>query len=241
LGAGSLARTIINATTSAAAALLTKIRIVIVEASMFETAELLLHPAVNGCQHKQGQRDFRRQIATPSKGAAQLIRSQSALTVRRERLSKAASMDPTSPINIPPQRPNWWGRNWKWFVPTGCLGILVVLGTFVCLILLVVFGAMKSSDVYETAFATASTDPKVTSALGLPIEAGYFVSGKTDVSGSSGEADMAVPISGPNGKGTIYFVASKFAGEWTFSKLVVEVGKTGEEINLIDKVPRTEP
>jgi hypothetical protein len=118
---------------------------------------------------------------------------------------------------------------------------LVLLGSFVCLIVFVVFGAMKSSDVYKAALATAKADPRVTSALGSPIEAGFFVSGQTNASGSSGDADMTVPISGPDGKGTIYFVASKFADKWTFSRLVVKVEKTGEEIDLIEKVPRAVP
>ena len=155
--------------------------------------------------------------------------------------SEKLFMDAASPSSPQPQRPGWWGRNWKWFVPTGCLGILVLFVGFICLIAFVVFGAMKSSDVYKTALATAKADLRVTGALGSPIEAGYFITGSTHASGSSGDADLTVPISGPNGKGTIYFVASKFAGKWTFSKLVVVVGKTGEEIDLTDKVPKTEP
>jgi len=141
------------------------------------------------------------------------------------------------PLNTPPERTNWWGRNWKWFVPTGCLGMLVLLAGFIFVIIGVVFGAMKSSDAYKTALARAKADSRVVNALGSPITDGFLVSGKTNVSGSSGDADMTVPISGPKGKGTIYFVASKFAGEWTFSKLIVEVGDTGEKIDLTESSP----
>jgi hypothetical protein len=148
-------------------------------------------------------------------------------------------MDPY--LNTSPQRTNWWGRNWKWFVPTGCLGILLLAASFVFVIISIVFGAMKSSDAYKIALAKAQADPRVVNALGFPITDGFFVSGKTNVSGSSGQADLTVPISGPKGRGTIYFVASKFAGEWTFSKLMVEVGKTGERIDLTDKAPGTVP
>jgi hypothetical protein len=52
---------------------------------------------------------------------------------------------------------------------------------------------------------------------------------------------MTVPISGPKGKGTIYFVASKFAGKWTFSKLMVEIAKTGQRIDLIEDPATTAP
>ena len=150
-------------------------------------------------------------------------------------------MDPTPPSNTQPQRPGWWGRNWKWFVPTGCLGMLVLVAGFVFFILCIVFGAMKSSDAYKMALAKAQTDPRVVQALGSPITDGMFVSGKTNVSGTSGQADMTVPISGPKGKGTIYFVASKFAGQWTFSKLMVEVADTGQRIDLVQESQTTVP
>ena len=143
-------------------------------------------------------------------------------------------MDSTTPDNIQPPRPNWWGRNWKWFVPTGCLGMLVLVAGFIFIIISIVFGAMKSSDAYKTALARAKADPRVVSALGSPITDGFLVGGSTNVSGTSGHADVTVPISGPKGKGTIYFVAEKFAGKWTFSKLMVEVADTGKRIDLIE-------
>ena len=115
--------------------------------------------------------------------------------------------------------------------------MLLLAASFVFVIVYIVFGAMKSSDAYKAALAKAKADPRVVNALGSPITDGFFVSGKTNVSGSSGDADMTIPISGPKGKGTIYFVASKFAGEWTFSKLIVEVGKTGERIDLTEESP----
>jgi hypothetical protein len=142
---------------------------------------------------------------------------------------------------MPPPRPGWWQRNWKWFVPTGCLGMLLLLAAFVFFIIAIVFGALKSSDAYKMALARAQADPRVVTALGSPIKDGFLISGKTNVNGSSGDADLSVSISGPNGSGTIYFVASKFAGEWTFSKLIVTVEKTGEKIDLNEKAPSTVP
>jgi hypothetical protein len=151
-------------------------------------------------------------------------------------------MNPSTPsVNTPPERPHWLGRNWKWLVPTGCLGLLLLAAGIVVVIVSIVFGALKSSDAYKTALAKAKADPMVVNALGSPIKDGLFISGTTNVSGSSGHADLTIPISGPKGKGTIYFVASKFAGEWTFSKLVVEVGKTGEKIDLTENGSRTVP
>jgi hypothetical protein len=117
--------------------------------------------------------------------------------------------------------------------------MLLLAATFVFFFIAIIFGALKSSDAYKMAsLARAKADPRVVNALGSPIKDGFFISGNTNVSGSSGQADLTIPISGPNGKGTLYFVASKFAGEWTFSKLAVTVEKTGEKIDLI---PRTVP
>lgn len=129
--------------------------------------------------------------------------------------------------------PGWWARNWKWFVPTGCcLTPLVLGGAFVAFLVLVVFGALKHSDAYKIAVARAKADSRVAAALGTPISEGWYLSGKTNVNGGSGDADLTIPISGPKGKGTIYAVATKSAGEWTYSKLVVKIDSTGETIDL---------
>lgn len=133
-----------------------------------------------------------------------------------------------------PARKSWWGRNWKWVVPVGCLVPIVVLGAFVALILSLVFGLIKSSDVYQDALELARAEPAVQEALGSPIEAGFFVTGNISVSGNSGQANLSVPLSGPEGEATLYVVASKSAGQWTFSTLVFEVEETGARIDLLD-------
>ena len=132
------------------------------------------------------------------------------------------------------QNQNWWGRNWKWFVPVGCLGLLTISVGFVSVIFFFVFSLMKSSDVYKEAIVIAEAHPSVQEAIGTPLKEGTFVSGNLNTSGPSGEADLAIPISGPNGKGTIYAVAEKSAGQWNFSILVVELKETGKRLDLLD-------
>jgi uncharacterized integral membrane protein len=140
---------------------------------------------------------------------------------------------PTHPPSPPEKTRTWWQRNWKWFVPVASLGFLALFAAFIVLIVTIVFGMIKSSDVYKDALATARANPTVVKALGSPIEAGILVMGSINISGPSGQADLAIPISGPNGKGTIYAAATKAAGKWTFSKLVVEIKATKERIDLI--------
>jgi hypothetical protein len=132
-------------------------------------------------------------------------------------------------------RPNWWNRNWKWFVPLGCFSVALLFFAFVGSIVVIVFSAMKSTDVYKEALARAKMHPAVIEALGSPIKDGFLVSGNSSVNGASGESNLAIPISGPKGKGTIYVSATKSLGQWNYSGLVVEVGQTHERIDLLKK------
>ncbi len=66
---------------------------------------------------------------------------------------------------------------------------------------------MKSSEAYKDALAMVRANPYVQDALGSPIEAGLLVAGNINISDSSGYADLAFPVSGPDGSGTVYVVA----------------------------------
>lgn len=154
-------------------------------------------------------------------------------------------MEPTpnpQPVQPVPHthQPGWWSRNWKWFLPMGCLSFVALIVGFVALLVVVVFGAMKSTDVYKEAVSRAKSNAEVAEALGTPLKEGWFLSGKTNVDGSSGEADIAIPISGPKGSGTIYAVAEKSAGQWTYTALQVTVKDSGKRIDLQAEVPEGE-
>ena len=128
---------------------------------------------------------------------------------------------------------SWFGRNWKWLVPVGCLGTALLLVGLAVGVVFLAFGAMKSSEVYQQALSRAQEHPAVEEAVGSPIKAGWLVSGNISVSGPSGEADLSIPISGPRGKARIYAVATRSAGRWEFSTLEVEILATGARITLL--------
>jgi hypothetical protein len=96
-------------------------------------------------------------------------------------------------------------------------------------------GFMKSSDACSGAVGRARSAPAVIAALGTPIKEGLFVSGRISVSGPSGSAELAIPIAGPKGGGTVYVAATRLLGEWHFSGLVVQIAKTKERIDLSEK------
>jgi len=111
-------------------------------------------------------------------------------------------------------------------VPLGCFTVALLFLVFVSSGLVIVFSAIKSTNVYKEALARAKADPAVIEALGSPIKDGFLVSGNTNVNGASGESNLAIAISGPKAKGTIYLSANKSLGQWNYSGLVLEVRQT---------------
>lgn len=51
---------------------------------------------------------------------------------------------------------------------------------------------------------------------------------------TSGSAQLAIPVSGPNGSATVFVDATKTLGEWRFDHLVVQIDATGRRIELVD-------
>src|SRR5574341_37215 len=110
----------------------------------------------------------------------------------------------------------------------GCLGISGIV--VVCIVLMFGFvtNEFKSSDVYQTALASAQSNPEVVRELGTPIQAGWFVLGSISTQGLSGDADLQLPISGPNNSGMLYASARRANGVWEFYTLAVTVnGRNG--------------
>ncbi|NJN68336.1 MAG: hypothetical protein HC884_17310 [Chloroflexaceae bacterium] len=128
----------------------------------------------------------------------------------------------------------WFGRNWKWCLPVGCLGVTVPIIACIALVFFGVFGALKSSEVYLAALERAQQDPRVTSELGTPIEPGMMVSGSISFDGSSGNADLSIPLTGPNNSGTLHVVAEKRGETWNYSVMEVTVEGKMEPINLLE-------
>ncbi len=128
----------------------------------------------------------------------------------------------------------WLERNWKWFVPVGCLGCVILSAAFFGGTFLLAMTWIRSSHVFEEAMDRARNDPRVVRELGEPIRTGWWLLGNIHTSGSSGTADLTIPISGPRNSARIYLEAEKRAGVWKFEYLVVEIGGSGERIDLLE-------
>ena len=124
---------------------------------------------------------------------------------------------------------------WIWGGVGCCLGCVVLPIAIVVLLAVLgvgAMGAMMHTDLVDEAVRRAAAEPRVVEALGEPVEKGWWVQGSMEVSGASGSADLAIPVDGPRGSGTLYVVARKRAGEWQYDLLAVEVEATGERIQL---------
>jgi hypothetical protein len=132
------------------------------------------------------------------------------------------------------RQPGWWGRNWKWAAPSGCL-LVVMLAFGGCVgLAALVFGALKNNEVYATALSRAQASPAVIAAIGEPVAAGWMVSGEWNENGAAGEANLSIPLSGPRGSGTLFVEAEKSAGQWNYEVLTFVPASGGETVDLIE-------
>jgi hypothetical protein len=121
------------------------------------------------------------------------------------------------------------------FVPAGCVFIFLLIAGGA------VGGAsspswrvsIKQSGAYTQALAQAQANPQVTGLIGQPVMPGMFVSGNINVNGDSGNADISIPVSGPKGKGKVYAVAKKSAGQWQFETLQFGADGQTDRIDLL--------
>ena len=137
-----------------------------------------------------------------------------------------------APLPPPMPRTNWFGRNWKWVVPVGCLVPVLFLGGSALAIFFFAMGVMKQTAAYKTALARAQTNPAVIEAIGSPISQTGIVSGNSNVNGATGEVNLSIPLKGRKGKATLYVEAKKSADIWYFQTMQVKIEKTGERIDL---------
>ena len=134
----------------------------------------------------------------------------------------------------PQQQKGCLGRNWKWMLPVGCLGLIVGVVALVGGIFFVAMSAMKSSDVYQGALKVAQTHPAAIERLGEPVKDGWLVTGSVKLDATGGSANLEIPVSGPKKSGTLSVKAVSTDGSWMYERLDLAVA--GEEtISLLDR------
>jgi TonB family protein len=136
----------------------------------------------------------------------------------------------------PPQQPQQkgcLGRNWKWMLPVGCLGLILAGVLLVGGIVFVAMSAIKSSEVYKGALGVVQSHPAAVERLGQPIKDGWFVQGNVKFDSTGGNANLQIPVSGPKGSGTLHVRAVNPEGDWMYERLDLAVG--GQTVSLLDR------
>lgn len=128
---------------------------------------------------------------------------------------------------------SWWRRIWKWYARKATLSPLLLFCGGVLGFSALVLGSMKSSGAYQEALQRAKNDSRLVNHLGGVIEPGWFLYGSVEVSDSSGNADLEIPLHGPSASATLYVVAHKNAGNWEFTRLDAQVIGQDGRINLL--------
>jgi len=144
---------------------------------------------------------------------------------------------PPYPLHPEPMKKNWLERNPLWKIPLGCLTLFVLLAAFVIILMTVITSSFRHSDVYRQAIAQATASLQVRERIGEPIKPDWLISGELNVSGSSGKANLVIPISGPRGRGRIHAAAQKSGGVWRFTYLQVDVANQSPSIDLLSTEP----
>jgi hypothetical protein len=132
-------------------------------------------------------------------------------------------------------RNNWWS------IPGGCLMLLALFVVGSVIVLGLVQFSLSRSGAYRQAVERTRNHPAAIAQLGNPIQAGWFTSGNVKVYGNMGDAQLIIPVSGPQNHGTIFAIAHKEAGPWQFSSLQLAVPGRKERIDLLQPAPDVAP
>jgi hypothetical protein len=144
---------------------------------------------------------------------------------------------PPYPVHPEPIKKSWLERNPLWKIPLGCLTLFVLIAAFATILATVITSSFRQSDVYKQAIAQATANAQVREQIGEPIKPDWLISGELNVSGSSGKANLIIPISGPRGRGRIHAVAQKSRGIWRFTYLQVDFANQSASIDLLSIQP----
>ena len=132
---------------------------------------------------------------------------------------------------------SWFTRNWKWALPLGCLS---TIGLFVVgIILFGIIGFSKifngNNDVTSKAIDLINNEQVIVQQLGSPIDSNGMMQGAISTTNDGGNADISVPLKGPNGTGTMFIKAVKVNDKWNYERIAVQIDKTNEIIEIQKK------
>jgi hypothetical protein len=144
---------------------------------------------------------------------------------------------PPYPLVPAPFKESWLDRHARWKIPFGCLIVILLICAFVAVLFTVINVSFRKSIVYQHALARAGRNQEVIRRIGEPLQPGRIIQGQINASGSTGTANIKIPITGPRGKATIVLDARKVDGAWVFRTLRVQFGGQLDTVDLLASTP----
>lgn len=133
------------------------------------------------------------------------------------------------------QHKSWFGRNWKWAVPTGgCLLLIILLIVFIGSIFYGVTSLMTDSQAYVDAMNKAQESELLIEQIGEPIEQNGIMGGSVNYSNGYRTAEITIPIKGDKGEATLRVEGGGTDENWTYERMEAYISETDMVIDLLD-------
>jgi Cytochrome oxidase complex assembly protein 1 len=134
------------------------------------------------------------------------------------------------PAYAAPQPAKSGKKKWVFIILGILLFILLLIGGCCAAIFFGVSKALKSSQVYVMSIQRAQASPCAVSKLGQPITSTALPQGGINENNGSGNADVTIPVSGPQGTGSLHTVATRDNSVWTLTSVTLTVGGTAIDL-----------
>jgi hypothetical protein len=122
-------------------------------------------------------------------------------------------------------------RTWL-IVGVAAFACVALVGGCVAAIFFTVTGMLKETDAYRDSVQQLQANAQVMEILGPPVTAG-IPSGQVHTTGPTGDAQLAIPVTGTKAHGVLYVEATRKMGIWKTDRLELEVAGRAERIVLI--------
>ncbi|MEN2402091.1 cytochrome c oxidase assembly factor Coa1 family protein [Flavobacterium sp. MC2016-06] len=139
------------------------------------------------------------------------------------------------------EKENWLKRNWKWFLPSSVLILLLFVFSLAATSendISDIALAYSDHSLYEKAIDQANLNLRVLEIVGKikPIDKLAILEGNTSYSNNKNSVDLSIRINGAKRNGKLDISASKKGSVWEYKKISVRTKNPKEEIIVLDKL-----
>jgi hypothetical protein len=134
---------------------------------------------------------------------------------------------------------SWWKKNWKWFLPTFMIMLLLVFGLLLSSSVdgnvTDIAQAYSDNSLYEKAIEKAKTNKRVIEVIGElePIDKLAILEGNAIYSNNQNSVELSIRVKGNKGKGKMDISANKIGNEWEYKKINIRIKDPKEEIQVL--------